>query len=320
MLLTSDLDEVVSAASEAQHPLRADLSRPRDPLEFEIRHRPLRSMDLTFARLDYHAGYRVDGAAPESHYHLSLPLAGESEMICGSRSVGLSGGRWGILLPPGRPLTCRSDRGFEEFTLNLDRELLEGHLEALSGKAVRAPIRFDPRVDLRQGPGAALLRLVLSLVEAVDAGAPEHATAELEESVQDAVLFGLDHDRRDLVDGLPAAATIGTVRAAEDYLEAHADHPLPIEEVANALGVSIRTLQRSFRRHRGCTPRRHLKRVRLARAQELLLRGAPGTTVTAAAMRSGFSHLGQFSVDYRRQFSESPSHTLRRTRGLSLPR
>ena len=38
------------------------------------------------------------------------------------------------------------------------------------------------------------------------------------------------------------------------------------------------------------------------------------TTVTRAALASGFSQLGRFAVEYRRVFGERPSETLRRAR------
>jgi AraC-like DNA-binding protein len=37
--------------------------------------------------------------------------------------------------------------------------------------------------------------------------------------------------------------------------------------------------------------------------------------VSDAALDSGFVHLGRFAVAYRRRYGESPSETLRRTRG-----
>jgi len=58
-----------------------------------------------------------------------------------------------------------------------------------------------------------------------------------------------------------------------------------------------------------------LRLVRFERVRDELLRGNESTTVTAAAMRWGFSHLGRFAAEYRARFKESPSETLRRARG-----
>jgi AraC family ethanolamine operon transcriptional activator len=56
------------------------------------------------------------------------------------------------------------------------------------------------------------------------------------------------------------------------------------------------------------------KTLRLNAARRELTSGAPGSTVTGAAMRSGHLHLGRFAIEYREQFGESPSATLRRAR------
>jgi AraC-like DNA-binding protein len=50
---------------------------------------------------------------------------------------------------------------------------------------------------------------------------------------------------------------------------------------------------------------------RLEAARSMLAAGA-ASTVTDAAVRCGFSHLGRFSITYRRAFGESPSDTLAR--------
>lgn len=57
----------------------------------------------------------------------------------------------------------------------------------------------------------------------------------------------------------------------------------------------------------------YLKDVRLRRVREALMSASPESiTVTAVAMRWGFTHLGHFTADYKRSFGESPSVTLAR--------
>ncbi|MNR62918.1 transcriptional regulator EutR [compost metagenome] len=59
---------------------------------------------------------------------------------------------------------------------------------------------------------------------------------------------------------------------------------------------------------------RYLKEVRLRNVRQALLNPSEGDSVTDLAIRWGFLHLGQFSVDYRRAFGEKPSDTFRRAR------
>ena len=43
-----------------------------------------------------------------------------------------------------------------------------------------------------------------------------------------------------------------------------------------------------------------------------VVRAQPGESVTEIAMQWGFTHMGRFSIEYRRRFGESPSETLSR--------
>lgn len=103
------------------------------------------------------------------------------------------------------------------------------------------------------------------------------------------------------------------VGRAEKFLwENHASR-VSIAELSNSLGISVRSLQAAFRQECNCTPTAMLKSIRLHQARLELLRGAPGMTVTEAAIAHGNTHLGRFSVEYSRHFGEAPSRTLKRT-------
>ena len=81
-------------------------------------------------------------------------------------------------------------------------------------------------------------------------------------------------------------------------------------------GVGERTLQYALRERFGLTPAAFLKMRRLAEVRGRLLRpGIGDLTVGETAASLGFWHVGQFAADYRRAFGETPSQTLRRSRG-----
>jgi len=78
-------------------------------------------------------------------------------------------------------------------------------------------------------------------------------------------------------------------------------------------GVGARTVQRSFREYFDLTITDYLNAVRLDAAHRELAAAQPAQdSVTAIALRSGFSHLGRFSVEFRKRFGESPRETLGR--------
>jgi transcriptional regulator GlxA family with amidase domain len=94
----------------------------------------------------------------------------------------------------------------------------------------------------------------------------------------------------------------------------NAGSPITVSDVADHLGISLRSLQVGFRQWRETTPTAFLRRVRLQLVRDELLRSGREANVTTVALRHCFSHLGRFSAQYRSAFGEDPSATLRRGR------
>lgn len=111
-----------------------------------------------------------------------------------------------------------------------------------------------------------------------------------------------------------AAAALNRVRMAEEIMRARSAEPLAMHEVAQALGVGLRSLQLAFRAVRGEEPRATLARIRLDAARARLLAAGEGDSVTTIALDCGFTHLSRFATAYRRTFGERPGETLGRRR------
>lgn len=103
-----------------------------------------------------------------------------------------------------------------------------------------------------------------------------------------------------------------SVRRVLRAMRADPARAFSLDDLAVIAGVSARSLQRKFRASLGQTPIEALRTVRLERARRALLLAARGQTISDIALRCGFSHLGRFSIEYRRCYGETPSQTLRR--------
>ena len=77
-----------------------------------------------------------------------------------------------------------------------------------------------------------------------------------------------------------------------------------IEAMAEAGGISPRSLTRLFRRHLGTSPAEFVERVRLDVSRRLLLEGA--APVEAVARQSGFGSLRRMDRAYARLLGTSP--------------
>jgi len=96
-------------------------------------------------------------------------------------------------------------------------------------------------------------------------------------------------------------------------IEARAGLNLTIDDVANAVGVSPRALQLTFRRHLGVTPMGYARHVRMSHAHHDLEAAAAeaGGSVTRIAMDWGFANPSRFASYYRAAYGRPPYETLR---------
>lgn len=111
----------------------------------------------------------------------------------------------------------------------------------------------------------------------------------------------------------PPSVSARRLRRAVEFVQANADLPLGVADIAEAAGLTVRGVQLAFHRAFSETPRHYLRGVRLERARDELLAGAPGRLVVGdVAARWGFVSGGRFAQHYAARFGELPSETLRR--------
>jgi AraC-like DNA-binding protein len=178
-----------------------------------------------------------------------------------------------------------------------------------------APEREDPRRRVNRAVG--LLMLTFGVDAERSAGCltllARHHRVTVDEIAHLLVAGALTDDeqtppREDASAGEPAV-----LRQALAFIHRHAAEPIGVGEIAEAVAISTRELQRTFRRHRGTTPLSYLRRTRLEGAHLDLRAADPlrGDTVASIASRWGFGHPGRFSIAYQEHFEQPPSHTLR---------
>jgi transcriptional regulator GlxA family with amidase domain len=101
------------------------------------------------------------------------------------------------------------------------------------------------------------------------------------------------------------------IQNAIAWMEKHLAHPVTIDDLANAMHTSYRTLNRRFVEITGMTPLAYLQALKIERAKELLeVSNADFETITekvgygdASSFRRLFKRVtGLAPVQYRRQF------------------
>lgn len=202
--------------------------------------------------------------------------------------------------------------------IRIDADHLQRHLQSLIGRPLHGPVIFDHKMDLRTNRSQSW-RAALDLLHAETqrpGGLLEHplVSAQIESVILTGLLLAQDHNFTPALHAEQRPAAPRSVKRVLERIEANPEFPLTIKELADDAGVSVRALQKSFHDLMGCSPMAYLREIRLNRARKELANADPaaGASVTEIALDWGFTHLGRFSVEYRRRFGESPSQTLRR--------
>lgn len=109
---------------------------------------------------------------------------------------------------------------------------------------------------------------------------------------------------------MPSAEQRTADQATECILDHIAEEGFGARELADALGMSLKTLGRRLKETHGMTTAAFVRSIRLKFARDLILL-RQRHTITEIAYAAGFSSAGHFAKVYREEFGESPSETLK---------
>lgn len=108
-----------------------------------------------------------------------------------------------------------------------------------------------------------------------------------------------------------ARLTQRQLQRIDEYIEAHLDQSIGLDDLAQAVGLSRFHFSRLFSNTLGRSPYQHVIRKRLERARHLLV--SSELSVAAVALSAGFSSQAHFSALCRRELGATP-RSLRKSR------
>ncbi len=251
---------------------------------------------------------------PHEYFGLNLPITGCFSVIENNRKTGF--GQDIHLARPDRDFSPEMTSGSIVLGANMFTEALRADLYKLTGSNLLEIPEVGNRIETSGAVGLMLARVMFRLwSESNRAGAGPGSNigiAELEDELITKFVMAVEM----LADRRRGTQSTGIERAmarAEDYLDSHLTTAVSRADVAAAAGVSVRTLSRGFLTRHGTGPMGFLKTRRMDAAyRKLAMAEAGSMRVTDIAIRYGFTHFGQFAMEYKKAFGESPSVTLNR--------
>jgi AraC-like DNA-binding protein len=270
---------------------------------------------LTIGWLTYDTAVRLE-STHAGHYQVNIATEGRMLATSGGREV-VAGPGVATVYRPDQPAAFSGwDVPAPVLAVRIARRALDHELEQLLDRPLRRPPELALDMDVATGRGAQWLALVHSLAGdlASDSALIRQpmVAAPFAHAVMSGLLLAARHEYRDALVAPSAVVGSPTVRAAQAFIEANADQPLTVVDIARAAGVGVRGLQQGFQRALEMSPMQYLRQVRLRQVHRELRAADPATTtVGQVAARWGFRHQGRFAAEYRRRYGVAPADTLR---------
>jgi AraC family ethanolamine operon transcriptional activator len=213
-------------------------------------------------------------------------------------------------------LTLSADAGLVAILVDADE--LSTLWNQLYGKPWSGWLDSKVVVGCRPGSGELVRQTHLRALAAAKADPGALAWPGAAAQLKDAVLIEWLEAIPAVVDVSELASVRGRERLVQQACQlvlTQPDRPVSMLAICASVGTSRRRLEMCFEDVLGVSPQKYFRAARLGGVRrELKAAAGPDCSVSAVAARWGFWHLSAFAADYRRQFGESPSTTLKRSR------
>jgi len=258
----------------------------------------VRVSDITCDALRYDRTPDCLRTVPSDHFFISLLLDGEAHLSQGGRVADQRSGDI-VVYDTARPFTYDFPQRYRLVLLSVPRRALLTRVENIE--------RLTSRVIRRESALGGLAAGMMTRAATLDLRPDSAVGARVSRSIIDMISATLEIELDSREDGRRQASLI---TRAKDVMRAHLDDPeLDIGVIADAMGVSPRTLSRVFASE-GTTVMRWLWRERIEAAHRALLEGR-SRRIIEIALDCGFSSASHFSRVFRNTYGTAPQGLLR---------
>jgi AraC-like DNA-binding protein len=296
--------------------LRRDLVlEPLGRVSFEARLTAHGFASAHLVHAAYPGGMRLRRGVPHDNLTIRLVNAGGTLYSVGRETLAAVPG-YGLILNTALADSGEYAQGSVHSTVTLHAEEVARTLQAAFERPVTERLDFAERFDAGSTTGAAIAGIVAAIAagfrgEAALADTP-HAARLLRNALVMLVLESVPHRYSQWFERQPAAPAPWQIRRAVDFIDGHSSGPLTVQDVADAIGIGLRSLQEGFRRHKRMSPHDYIKLARLAGVRAELQDPLSTRSIEVIARHWGFANRGHFALDYRQAFGEQPSQTRRK--------
>lgn len=268
--------------------------------------------DFIIIKTDFSSVLEQVGAPPEGMRTIWIPVDDAQHFYWRNNTI--TGNTLGFF-PLGAELDATSKPGFRVYVISIPEEQFISHAYKLgldwthiekSNFKDHKELPID-KIDLIRNHICKLFDLKKCFINT----SLNHAFDNLKDSLVDLLILNtLHHIKRSKPN---RSNRLRVFKNFKDYIYANPFMSYNSSELCTFVGASERTLQYTLKDYTGLSPAQFYKGLKLSLLRERLKISDPiNTKINQLAHEFGFWHTAQLAVDYRNQFGELPSETLKR--------
>ncbi len=287
----------------------------QDAANFCLTYHAATLKEISFGYFDYRVRVELRNLSADSYY-LFMPTSGSGRFQQGScehktSTIGA------FIANPKTLFNLKLESDSPHLFLRFSPKLVEHQVSKVLGRTLKDSVHFECSFDLskacswRWHTAVQLLHEELYSQDSLSHN-PLRIDA-LEEYLAATLLLLQDSNYSTYLQPVGIERSSRTLRLAIKYMQENLCEEITLEEIANDIGISQRSIQKAFRDELHSSPMTYLRDLRLDRIQlEILSSPDRAVKIGSIARKWGVNHYGRFAKAYKDRFGESPSETLDR--------
>lgn len=291
------------------------VSSPEPHIELRRARLKYSEVGLTFNNVET----RMKTPARINYYSLAIPLSGNQLVFTESGRVNTRP-PLARLSSAGSVYDIRRSANYVAIVASLSADGFERFVGDKIDALIPPEKPFSFQLDLSEERFAVFATILGAVCRALGergADTPQRdiVIGRLEEAMWFAFADACPELYREYEEARRATSDGDVIRRVTEFMHENAHRELTISDLVDSSGVAARTLYARFSDAHGIGPMAYLKRLRLRRCRAALLAAdSEEHFVGDIAASWGFYHLSSFARDYRKEFGELPSESLKRRR------
>jgi len=266
---------------------------------------------LSLNYISYGADVEIDPGELGDFYLIQMPVTGAATIRNGTKEF-LTDRSTASVLNPDLATRMRWWEGCAQILLQVRKAPFLAFAETVFDRPLPGPLHFDPIVDFSRPEMQAWRAFANSLFHAAETIGQRDSQISMafnEQRLMELFLRVQPSNMSLFIGEKPPGPLPRHTKRAQEFIHANAASAISLSDISDVAGVTPRMLQLAYKSAFGVSPMRALQQERLRLVRFDLLSGN-AVSVSETALKWGFVHLGRFSVDYRREFGETPRETL----------